>query len=83
MADKKNAFLKDKIEENEIIEEALSERETDESKIDKVHPIVINQDVLAKMSDREKRILFASLLGFVSTQIAIMEGVQFNQPNQN
>lgn len=57
--------------------------ETNENKVvneDQAAPIIINQEVLLKMSDRDKRILYANLLAFVSNQIAIMEGVQFNQP---
>lgn len=49
-------------------------------------PIIINQDILATMSDREKRILFANQLIFITNQLifianqlAILEGASFTE----
>lgn len=44
-------------------------------------PIIINQEILMSMTDRDKRIMFSNLLGWVATQIAIMEGLDLSPKN--
>lgn len=59
--------------------EVIKTPETTNNENMNIPPIVINPDVIAKMSDRDKRILFASLLTFISNTLLSIEGIKMEQ----